>query len=144
MWAIPRLSRLDILRWILGCCELLWCLKLSILGFGSLDKLRCSFLCFGLGASESESTPPPFLCFVSSHFLYIAGVQTTSSTGNVGSGECVRILFLFFLCFFIFFLCFLESSSLPGIFTGLILFPRGISSSESESVCFLWKKVNYK
>ena len=55
----------------------------------------------------------------------------TSSTGNNGSGiSSLLLLLLCFLCFLIFFL-FLSSDSLSEeLFKALILFPRGMESSE--------------
>ena len=70
-----------------------------------------------------------------SHFWYIDGVQTTSSTGKSSKSSRVFFLCFFFFRFFLSFLLFLSSSvsvDEDEDFKGFIRRPRGMESSEDS------------
>ena len=110
------------------------CFEYSVLFFNSMEADLWNFKLFGRGRSASESRPfllDPFLCW--SHFWYIEGVQTTSSTGKSSLGDWLLLYFFFFFFFFCFSLLFLLSPSLSEEgedCRGFIRLPRGMESSD--------------
>ena len=146
-------SMVETLRCIFIC--FFWFLYFwsSELFFKSMEADLWSFKFVALFRSLSEFDAFLLIAIFSplSHFWYIDGVQTTSSTGKSSRSCLVFFLYFFFFRFFLSFLFFLSSSlsvDEDEDFKGFIRLPRGMESSDDSlsdlGSSFLWLKTYHK